>query len=104
LPSATQKSDPSWFGFALTVREDAPFTRRELIDHLESRKIATRLLFGGNLTRQPAFEDVEFRTVGDLANSDAVMERSFWIGVYPGLSDEMLRFVISEFERFIQGR
>ena len=104
LPRATERSDPSWFGFPLTVRETAPFGRRDLIDHLESRKVATRLLFGGNLTRQPAYEDLEFRMVGGLPNSDVVMERSFWIGVYPGLTEEMLAYVVSEFERFVHGR
>ena len=75
-----------------------------LVRHLEERKIATRLLFGGNLTRQPAYEDIEFRSVGELTNSDIVMNRSFWIGVYPGLTDEMIAFVVSEFERFVQAR
>jgi CDP-4-dehydro-6-deoxyglucose reductase, E1 len=102
LPQATAESDPSWFGFLITVREEAPFERNELIRHLEERKIATRLLFGGNLTRQPAYEDVPFRAVGDLPNSDLVMNRSFWIGVYPGLTEEMIGFVIAEVERFVR--
>jgi CDP-6-deoxy-D-xylo-4-hexulose-3-dehydrase len=100
LPRATPGSDPSWFGFPLTVREGAPFSRAELVRHLEGRKIATRLLFGGNLTRQPAYEDVEHRVVGDLANSDVVMNRSFWIGVYPGITPEMIDFVVSEIASF----
>jgi CDP-6-deoxy-D-xylo-4-hexulose-3-dehydrase len=104
LPRATERSDPSWFGFPLTVRESAPFSRGELIRHLESRKIATRLLFGGNLTRQPAYEHVPHRVVGDLERSDVVMERSFWIGVYPGLTEEMLRYVVSELEAFVAAR
>jgi CDP-4-dehydro-6-deoxyglucose reductase, E1 len=104
LPRATAGSEPSWFGFPITIREGAPFDRNELVHHLEERKIATRLLFGGNLTRQPAYEDVEFRAVGELPNSDVVMNRSFWIGVYPGLSEEMIDFVISEFESFASGR
>jgi CDP-4-dehydro-6-deoxyglucose reductase, E1 len=104
LPRATQGSEPSWFGFPITVREESSFERSELIRHLESRKIATRLLFGGNLTRQPAYEDLEFRTVGDLRNSDVVMNRSFWIGVYPGLTEEMIAFVVSEFGRFLETR
>jgi CDP-4-dehydro-6-deoxyglucose reductase, E1 len=104
LPRATERSEPSWFGFPLTVREEAPFDRNDLVRHLEEHKIATRLLFGGNLTRQPAYEDVEFRTVGPLTNSDVVMNRSFWIGVYPGLTEEMIAYVVSEFERFVSGR
>ena len=104
LPQATHRSDPSWFGFPITVREEAPFDRNELVHHLEDRKIATRLLFGGNLTRQPAYEDVEFRSVGELPNSDVVMNRSFWIGVYPGLTEEMIAFVVSEFARFLESR
>ena len=81
-----------------------PFDRNELVRHLEERKIATRLLFGGNLTRQPAYEDVEFRSVGELPNSDVVMNRSFWIGVYPGLTEEMIAFVVSEFAQFLESR
>ena len=104
LPRATEGSEPSWFGFPITVRDDAPFDRNALVRHLEERKIATRLLFGGNLSRQPAYEDVVFRTVGDLPNSDVVMNSSFWIGVYPGLSEEMIAFVVSEFARFIGAR
>ena len=103
LPRATERSEPSWFGFPITIREGAPFDRNELVHHLESRKIATRLLFGGNLTRQPAYEDVDFRAVGELPNSDVVMNRSFWIGVYPALTEEMIAFVVSEFERFVAG-
>jgi len=104
LPRATEHSDPSWFGFPITIRDEAPFDRNELVWHLEGKKIATRLLFGGNLTRQPAYEELEFRTVGDLPNSDIVMNRSFWIGVYPGLSEEMIAFVISELKAFRRGK
>jgi CDP-4-dehydro-6-deoxyglucose reductase, E1 len=104
LPRATEHSDPSWFGFPITIREEASFDRNALVRHLEERKIATRLLFGGNLTRQPAYEELEFRSVGELTNSDIVMNRSFWIGVYPGLTEEMIGFVVSEFERFVEGR
>jgi CDP-4-dehydro-6-deoxyglucose reductase, E1 len=104
LPRATEHSEPSWFGFPITLREGAPFDRNELVQHLEERKIATRLLFGGNLTRQPAYEGLEFRSVGELPNSDVVMNRSLWIGVYPGLSEEMIAFVVSEFARLIEAR
>jgi CDP-6-deoxy-D-xylo-4-hexulose-3-dehydrase len=94
LPEATPNSDPSWFGFPLMVRPDAPFSRGEIVRFLEGRKIASRALFGGNLTRQPAYGEVQYRKVGDLPNSDLVMNQLFWIGVYPGLSREMLSYVI----------
>jgi CDP-6-deoxy-D-xylo-4-hexulose-3-dehydrase len=97
LPEATPGSEPSWFGFPLAVRPGAPFTRDEVVRHLEGHKISTRLLFSGNLVRQPAYQDVTYRAVGDLANSDFVMTQVFWIGVYPGLSDAMLQYVIEIF-------
>lgn len=94
LPEPTPHSDPSWFGFILTLSPDAPFTRRRFIEFLESRKIATRLLFGGNLLRQPAFRDVPHRAIGKLGNTDIEMERTLWVGVYPGLTQPMLDYVI----------
>jgi len=103
LPEATPHSEPSWFGFPLMVREDAPFTRDALTRFLESRRIATRLLFGGNLVRQPAYQDVNYRVVGDLANSDRVMHGAFWIGVHPGLTDEMLAYMIESVNAFCRG-
>ncbi len=87
LPEATPGSDPSRFGFAITVAPNAPFA---LIDHLETSKVATRRFFAGNLTRHPAYEGREFRVSGPLTNSDITTERTFWIGVYPGLTDEMI--------------
>ena len=93
LPEATPGSDPAWFGFPIGVREDAPFTREDIIRALEAKKIATRLLFGGNLLRQPAYESCEVRVAGPLPNSDFVMNNVFWIGVYPGLTKPMLDFV-----------
>lgn len=95
LPEATPHSDPSWFGFLLTVRKDAPFSRNDLVQYLESHKIGTRLLFGGNVIRQPAYQSVTYRVVSDLTNTDVVMNQTFWIGVYPGLSEEMIAFVIN---------
>ncbi len=100
LPEATPHSDPSWFGFPLLVREDAPFKRADVVSYLEDRKIATRPLFGGNLTRQPAYAGVAHRAVGDLANTDRVMNQLFWIGVYPGLTNSMLDYVVETFHEF----
>ena len=93
LPEATPGSDPAWFGFPIAVRQDAPFTRQDLIAALEAKKIATRLLFAGNLLRQPAYQDCEYRAIGNLPNTDFVMNNVFWLGVYPGLTTEMLDFV-----------
>jgi len=104
LPEATPHSDPSWFGFPITVRDEAPFDRNALVRHLEGRRIATRLMFGGNLTRQPAYDGVDYRVVGDLRNTDVVMNRSFWIGVYPGLDEERLEYVLDAFEEFLAPR
>ncbi len=102
LPSATPESDPSWFGFAITIRETAPFSRESLIRHLDQRKVGTRLLFGGNLLRQPAYRDIPHRVVGELRNSDLIMKNTFWIGVYPGLTGEMLAYVIECFADFFR--
>jgi CDP-6-deoxy-D-xylo-4-hexulose-3-dehydrase len=104
LPRATPRSEPSWFGFALTVRADASFTRNELVQHLEERRIGTRLLFGGNLTRQPAYAESSYRVVGDLRATDHVAEGTFWIGVFPGLTDEMLDFVVECIHDFVATR
>jgi CDP-6-deoxy-D-xylo-4-hexulose-3-dehydrase len=94
LPQATAGSEPSWFGFPLAVRETNPLTRAEIVKHLENRRIATRLLFGGNLLRQPAYAGIDCRVIGPLTNSDFVMDRVFWIGVYPGLTPPMIDYVI----------
>ena len=94
LPAPTLKSDPSWFGFALTVKNESPITRNELIQKLNELQIGTRLLFGGNLLKQPAFQDTPRRVIGDLTNTDIIMNDTFWIGVWPGLSKQMLDYVI----------
>ncbi len=101
LPVATPGSDPSWFGFLITVRPEAPFTRNDLIRYLTDRKIDTRLLFGGNLTRQPAYQDTPHRVVGELTNSDLVMNATLWVGVYPGLTEAMLSYVVESIGAFI---
>ena len=101
LPEATPGSDPSWFGFALSVRPGAPVSRNELVQALEERRIATRLLFGGNLLRQPAYRGIEHRVVGELDNADFVMENTFWVGVYPGLSEEQLDYVIESVHEIV---
>ena len=101
LPEATPDSDPSWFGFALTVRPGAPFTRLAFVQFLESRKVASRLLFGGNLLRQPAYRQMPHRVVGDLVNTDIVMNHTLWIGVFPGISDVMVDYVVSSIEEFV---
>jgi CDP-6-deoxy-D-xylo-4-hexulose-3-dehydrase len=101
LPEATHGSDPSWFGFPIGVRTEAPFNREELIRALEGSKIGTRLLFGGNLLRQPAYEECEFRVIGELPNTDFVMNNVFWIGVYPGLTKPMLEFVVNTISKFV---
>jgi CDP-6-deoxy-D-xylo-4-hexulose-3-dehydrase len=103
LPEAQPGSEPSWFGFPLLVREGAPFTRDALVQFLEGRRIATRLLFGGNLVRQPAYRGLNYRVVGDLANSDRVMRGAFWVGVYPGLTEAMLGYVADSIRAFCRG-
>ncbi len=102
LPEATPGSEPSWFGFPLAVRPTAPFTRNQVIRALESRKIATRLLFGGNLVRQPAYQNAPHRIAVPLTNTDFVMNQVFWIGVYPGLTPPMLDFVVEVLHGMVQ--
>ncbi len=102
LPQATPNSEPSWFGFPIAVREDAPFTRDEVVRHLDSKKIGTRLLFAGNLLKQPAYANIQHRKIGDLKNTDFVMNQVFWVGVYPGLSDAHKDYVIEVLHDFVR--
>lgn len=102
LPSPTPNSDPSWFGFVLTVLPDATFTRKGLVNFLESRHIGTRRFFGGNLTRHPAYLDRPHRVVGELTNSDIITEQTFWIGVYPAITPEMIDYVIGTIKEYVK--
>lgn len=101
LPKETTNSDPSWFGFPIGVRDEAQFRREDLIRELEAKKIGTRRVFGGNLLRQPAYQDCQYRVVGELRNTDFVMNNVFWVGVYPGLTRPMLDFVAATIKGFI---
>jgi CDP-6-deoxy-D-xylo-4-hexulose-3-dehydrase len=104
LPKATIDSDPSWFGFAVTVKKVSPRNRNEIVKSLNEMKIATRLLFGGNLLRQPAFAGTPRRVIGELVNTDIVMNDTFWIGVWPGLSTSMLDYMIESLHDILGGR
>jgi len=106
LPQATEKSDPSWFGFLLTLKDGARFSRNELAEFLESRKIQTRNLFAGNLTRHPCFESLreglDYRVAGELTNTDKIMKDSLWLGVYPGMNSEKLNYISETIELFLR--
>ena len=104
LPVATPKSDPCWFGFPISVRKESNIDRNELSGFLEEDNIETRTLFGGNLIRQPAFKDVKYRKIGNLENTDFVMENTFFIGVYPGIDDRQIEYVLDSFKKFFGGK
>jgi CDP-6-deoxy-D-xylo-4-hexulose-3-dehydrase len=101
LPEATENSDPSWFGFLITIKPEANIRRVDLLEYLDQNKIGTRLLFAGNLTRQPYMKGKNYRVSGELTNTDVVMNDSFWIGVYPGLTKEMLDFTVEKIESYL---
>lgn len=101
LPEATPNSDPSWFGFPITIRPESNVSRKDLTQYLDQNKVGTRLLFAGNLTRQPYMKGKNYRVVGDLVNTDITMNHTFWVGVYPGLTQEMLDFIVDRVETFL---
>ena len=102
LPEAAPGSLPSWFGFPILVKEGVSFSRSNIVEYLEDHKIATRMLFGGNLTKQPAYKGVKYRIAGSLKNTDLIMNNLFWIGVYPGLKKEQLSYVVKTFKDFFK--
>jgi CDP-6-deoxy-D-xylo-4-hexulose-3-dehydrase len=104
VAEATPNSEPSWFGCPITLSPEHPVNREDLLRFLDSRKIGTRLLFAGNITKQPAYKKVDFRVIGDLSNSNIVMKRSFWVGVYPGLTKVMLDYIIESVSDFMSGK
>ena len=100
LPEPTPNSDPSWFGFPITLKEDAGTARVDLLRFLDQQKIGTRLLFAGNLIKQPYFQGVEYRVVGDLTNTDITMNQTFWVGIYPALGEEHLEYIAEKLEEY----
>ena len=104
LPAWNKKADPSWFGFLLTIKSEAKFFRGELLKYLNDKKIGTRLLFAGNITKQPYFKNyqINYKVVGSLKNTDIIMNNTFWIGVYPGLNKKMLDYVVKSFKEFLE--
>jgi len=104
LPEATPRSEPSWFGFPLTLREGAPFAREDLTKWFDAHRIGTRLLFGGNIIRQPYFRGRNYRVVGELSNADMVTERTFWLGVFPGLTQDHIGYIGDTVRRFLAQR
>lgn len=104
LPKKTKNSQPSWFGFPILVKENAPFNRGHIVSYLEKNRIATRMLFGGNLTKQPAYKEMKYKVSGTLNNTDSVMNNLFWIGVYPGINKQMLNYIFKKINSFINVR
>jgi CDP-6-deoxy-D-xylo-4-hexulose-3-dehydrase len=104
LPKATEHSEPSWFGFPITIKQNSKFNRNHFVEYLENNKIGTRLLFAGNMLKQPAFtnNDFEYCVAGDLKNTDTVMKNIFWIGVWPGITAEMIAYVVERIRGFIE--
>ena len=101
MPKSKPKADPCWFSFPITIRENKYFNRKDLVIWLESNKIMTRMLFAGNILRQPAYNNIKCKISGKLTNSDYIMNNTFFIGIYPGLTEEMLNFITSKIKEFI---
>jgi CDP-6-deoxy-D-xylo-4-hexulose-3-dehydrase len=102
LPEATENSDPSWFGFPITIKDSAPFSRVDVLNFLDKRRIGSRLLFAGNLIHQPYFKDIEYRVSGTLNNTDLIMNNTFWLGVFPGLGTQELDYIASSIAEFFE--
>ena len=102
LPQSHPKAQPSWFGFPITIRKDAGIERRKLVTYLEGHKIGTRAIFGGNLLKQPAYMNIKHRVVGGLENTDFIMNNTFWIGIYPAITNEMIDYMVATFEQFFR--
>lgn len=102
LPNWEKKSNPCWFGFPILVKNTAPFSRNKIVNYLEDNKITTRMIFGGNLIKQPAYEKIKYRAPGALKNTDIAMNNLFWIGVYPGITEEKLNYITSVFKSFFE--
>ena len=105
FPKATPKSDPCWFGFLLTLKNTVPFKRNDIVNYLEDQNIQTRNLFAGNITRHPCFltlkEGKDYRIIGELKSTDKIMNDSFWIGVYPGMRQEALEYMVDCIKQFV---
>jgi CDP-6-deoxy-D-xylo-4-hexulose-3-dehydrase len=102
LPKETNNSQPCWFGFPILVKNNPFFKRSDIVNYLEKNKISTRMAFAGNLTRQPAYQNVKYRIYGSLKNTDLVMNNLFWIGVYPGLNREKIEYILKKFDDFMK--